>query len=104
MSLDDFKNKLECNEIEFEGQTLRLSVARGVAYKKSRKYKEVFQERELKKFKEIKEQCEYSRSQGQFETHSHIFEMAIKELYKNTHIIKEFVEANNMAIKKVLSK
>ena len=45
------------------------------------------------KLKEIKEQLNHSIKLNEFRIHSETFEMAIKEAYKDIHLIHQFIEA-----------
>ncbi|MCQ2820653.1 MAG: ERD1 family protein, partial [archaeon] len=67
-------------------------------------YKKMFLEREKTKFKEIRNQCEFARLTKQFSVYAETFEMALKENFKNINLIQKFVEENNKAIEKVISK
>ena len=56
------------------------------------------------KIKEIKEQLNHSIKVNEFMVHSETFEMAIKEAYKDIHLIYNFVETNFEIKNKLLNK
>ena len=56
------------------------------------------------KLKEIKEQLSHSIKLNEFLMHSETFEMAIKEVYKDIHLINHFIEVNLEIKDKLLSK
>jgi len=56
------------------------------------------------KIKEIKEQISHSIKVNEFRVHSDTFEMAIKEAYKDIHLIHQFIETNLEIKDKALNK
>ena len=56
------------------------------------------------KIKEIKEQINHCLKVNEFRIHSDTFEMAIKEAYKDIHLIHQFMETNFEIKNKVLNK
>ena len=56
------------------------------------------------KIKEIKEQINHSIKVNEFRVHSGTFEMALKEAYKDIHLIYHFVETNFEIKNKLLNK
>ena len=46
------------------------------------------------KLKEVKEQIKHSIKVNEFRMHSETFEMALKEIYKDVHLIHQFIETN----------
>ena len=56
------------------------------------------------KIKEIREQINHSIKVNEFKINSEIFEMAIKEAYKDIHLINQFVETNIEIKNKLLGK
>ena len=56
------------------------------------------------KIKEIKEQINHCIKVNEFKINSEIFEMAIKEAYKDIHLINQFVETNIEIKNKLLGK
>jgi len=56
------------------------------------------------KLKEIKEQLNHSIKLNEFRIHSETFEMAIKEAYKDIHLIHQFIEINLEIKDKIINK
>ena len=56
------------------------------------------------KLKEIKEQLNHSLKVNEFRIHNETFEMAIKEVYKDVHLINNYIEINLEIKDKLLDK